>query len=87
MAAKLNVDLYKPSGKWAYGFSVWIEQPLGYVETRQLLQFIAVNQKEVTPAAVVNGSYHVVIKETPESMENPHYTGFLCRMVPATNTD
>lgn len=82
---KLSVDLYKPSGKWAYGFSVWIKEPHGYIETEDLLKEISLLQNQVHPACVVDGQYVVVIKESEETVENPEYKGFLCRMVPCSS--
>lgn len=80
---KLNVDLYKPSGKWGYGFEVEIPMPHPgtCVSDEALLAEIAERQKEVTPDSVTGGHYIVVIKETPETMENPDYKGFLCRLI------
>lgn len=84
---KLNVDLYKPSGKWGYGFQVEIPMPHPgvYVQNHELLAEISERQTEVTPSAVTGGSYIAVIKETDECMNDPEYKGFLCRLIPNSN--
>lgn len=79
----VNVDLYKPSGKWAYGFKSTFDQPDGYIDDERLLFLISVNQDQVGPRAVTHGDYTAVIKETEECMNDPEYKGFLCRMIPA----
>lgn len=79
----VQVDLFKPSGKWAYGFKSTFDTPPGWIGTNDLLALIADNQKEVTPGCVVDGSYSVYIKETDECMNDPAYQGFLCRLVHA----
>jgi len=80
---RVNFDLYKQGGKWAYGGVAIIDQPEGYVDDVTLLRLIASGQQEVTPAAILNGGYTVIIKETPETMLDPQYQGFLCRMIAA----
>ncbi len=81
---KLNVDMYAPhSGKWKYGFSVWMKEPKGYIETKELLEGISLLQNAVQPSSLTSGNYTVVIKESEETMENPDYQNFLCRLVPA----
>lgn len=84
---ELNVDLYKPSGKWGYGFKVSIPMPHPgmYVQNHELLAEISERQTEITPEAVTGGNYIVVIKETPETMADPEYKGFLCRLIMNTN--
>ena len=78
----VNWDLYKPSGKWAYGGQATFPQPEGYLETPNLLMLVAHNQNEVGNHCIIDGGYTVVIKETAECMADPEYKGFLCRMVP-----
>jgi hypothetical protein len=53
---KLNVDLYKPSGKWGYGFQVWIDVPDGYITDSDLLEVISLQQKEISPSTITGGS-------------------------------
>lgn len=77
----VQVDLFKPSGKWAYGFKSTFESPSQWVEDTALLRLISENQSEVSPSAVTNGSYDVYIKETDECMARPEYKGFLCRLI------
>lgn len=78
----VQVDLFKPSGKWGYGFKSTFDAPVGrYVEDQELLLLVALNQSEVAPAAVTNGTYDVYIKETDECMADPDYKGFLCRLI------
>lgn len=77
----VQVDLFKPSGKWAYGFKSTFDVPSPYVENAALLDLISKNQSEVSPTAVTGGSYDVYIKETEECMNDPKYQGFLCRMI------
>jgi hypothetical protein len=84
MKVTVNVDLYKPRGKWGYGFQVTFEAPIGWVDDTTLLDLIADNQSEVNRGAVTDGGYTVVIKETEECMNNPDYKGFLGRLIPST---
>lgn len=77
----LCVDLYKPSGKWAYNCDCTITPPSGYCSDDLLLSLIANAQDQVTPSCVTRRDYIVVIKETKECMDDPDYQGFLCRMV------
>lgn len=77
----LVVDLYKPSGKWAYNCDCTIPAPSGYCSDELLLGLIARAQKDVTPSAVTRRDYMVVIKETKECMDDPEYQGFLCRVI------
>lgn len=78
----VNWDLYKPSGKWAYGGLATFDAPDGWVDTKTLLGLVAAHQNEVSRGSIINGGYFVVIKETSECMSDPAYKGFLCRMVP-----
>lgn len=78
----VQVDLFKPSGKWAYGFKSTFDAPLGWVDDAALLALIAANQSEVSANAITNGWYSVYIKETDECMADPVYQGFLCRLIP-----
>lgn len=78
----LVVDLYKPSGKWAYNCDCTIPAPTsGYVSDELLLGLIAKSQNSVTPSAVTRRDYMVVIKETKECMADSDYQGFLCRVI------
>lgn len=78
----VQVDMFKPNGKWAYGFKSTFNAPItGYVEDQQLLLLIGLNQNEVVPHAVTNGTYDVYVKETDECMNDPDYKGFLCRLI------
>lgn len=83
--AKINVqwDLYKASGKWAYGGVVELEvRNHHWYSDEELLSMIAANQKEVHAQTIAGRGYHAVIKETEAGMNNPDYKGFLCRMIP-----
>lgn len=81
--AVVQWDLYKESGKWAYGGKATFDVPKGFIDDAQLLKLVATapDQNQVHPNTILDRHYMVVIKETEETMDSPTYVGFLCRVI------
>jgi hypothetical protein len=75
MTIEIMWNLYKPSGKWAYGGIVSISGKYRYWD-EELLQEIDDLQREIQKGIIVNRSYTLVINETPAQMDKPDYTDF-----------
>lgn len=76
MTIELRFDLFKPSGKWAYGGKVMISGQYHLWDTAQLLEEIDANQSEVVKGLIKKRNYLLVISETEEQMSAKEYNNF-----------
>lgn len=79
----LNFNLFKTSGKWAYGGEVRISGQFPIYEPEELLAEIERNQNVVIAGTIVGRSYHLVIMETDAQQNDPDYKNFYTAMYPA----
>lgn len=77
-------NLFKPSGKWAYGGVAEISGNYRVFEAEQLLQEIDDNQTEVVKGTITSREYILVIIETKEQMADSNYHGFYHALYPNT---
>lgn len=75
---KLKVDLYKPSGKWAYGDYVNVSGKYNIWDD-EFKQEIVHNQSFVTSTAFKN---YIVVVSHSEEFENSNETGFYQQLYP-----
>jgi hypothetical protein len=75
----LRVDLFKPEGKWKYGFEVEVPNtPLA--EPYEILSNIDQLQNDLVRGTVTSGQYTVVLDDSPEQARNPHGSFFFKRL-------
>jgi hypothetical protein len=80
MPVEINWNLFKTSGKWAYGGKVTISGSNSIWQPDQLLAEIDGLQEEVIKGTITRRSYLLVISETDTQGADPKYTGqfFTC---------
>lgn len=71
----LKVDLFKPSGKWAYTCDCSVFLDTGIADDDELLSLISRAQNQVRPACITDGSYHVCIRDVtdPEGKDDTYH--------------
>lgn len=82
MGIKLTWNLFKESGKWAYGGEVEVSGTW-HIWDDELLQEIDDLQTEVRDGLITSRSMTLVIMETKEQQEKPDYHGFCAQLYPA----
>lgn len=74
----IRFDLYKLTGKWAYGGEVYIGD--ARLHKGNVVEAVIINQEAVIDGTIQSGNYYMVTDDLPELAKCRNYTDFTKRI-------